>query len=132
MTAATTAATLELADVAAEALAIQGRLTETTIAVRIAGTADLAARADLEDYMRRLHAEAVRVKATAVVVDLRELEFMNSSCLKVFVVWLAQLRDMEASAHYKVRIQSNPGLLWQRRSLAALSCFAVDLVTIET
>lgn len=126
-----TAATLALADVAAEAMTIQGGLADATIAIRIAGTADLAARAELEDYMRRLHDEAVRVKATAVVVDLRELEFMNSSCLKVFVVWLAQLRDMESSAQYKVRIQSNPALLWQRRSLAALSCFAVDLVTIE-
>lgn len=123
---------LAIADVSAESLQIEGRIADGVIALRIAGTADLAARADLEDYMRRLHDEAVRTSASAVVVDLRELEFMNSSCLKVFVVWLAQLRDMDAGAHYKVRIRSNPDLLWQRRSLAALSCFAVDLVTIET
>lgn len=123
--------TLAVADVTAETLTIRGQLADGELAVRIAGTADLAARPDLEDYMRKLHDEAVRAKVSAVVVDLRELEFMNSSCLKVFVVWLAQLRDMDAAGQYKVRIRSNPDLLWQRRSLAALSCFAVDLVTIE-
>jgi len=67
-----------------------------------------------------------------VKVDLRQLEFMNSSCFKIFVAWLAQLRDLDAAKQYKIQIVSNPNLLWQRRSLAALSCFAVDLVTIET
>jgi anti-anti-sigma factor len=124
--------TLVLPDVAGDQLTIEGRAADGAINVRIAGTADTAVRAQLDDYVRRLHTEAVRLRVPAVVVDLRELEFMNSSCLKVFVVWLAQLRDLEPSSYYKVRIRSNPELLWQRRSLAALSCFAIDLVTIET
>ena len=124
--------TLALTDVATDQLTTEGHLADGPITVRISGTADTAVRAQLDDYIKRLHDEAVRLRVPAVVVDLRELEFMNSSCLKIFVAWIAQLRDLDTAAQYKVRIRSNPDLLWQRRSLAALSCFAIDLVTIET
>lgn len=124
--------TLALNDVTAESITLQARLADGEIVARLSGTADTGVREQLEEFFTQLHAEAVRLNATAVVVDVRELEFMNSSCLKVFVSWLAQLRELETPHQYKVRFRSNPQLLWQRRSLAALSCFAIDLVTIET
>jgi hypothetical protein len=102
------------------------------IRVRFSGTADLEAKDDLEVFVKKLHREAVRLTATKVIVDFRELEFMNSSCFKIFVAWLAQVRDLEAAQQYRIHLLSNPNQLWQRRSLAALSCFAVDLVAIET
>jgi hypothetical protein len=102
------------------------------VRVRFSGTADLEAKDDLEVFVKKLHREAVRLSATKVIVDFRELEFMNSSCFKIFVAWLAQVRDLEARQQYRIHLLSNPNLLWQRRSLAALSCFAVDLVAIET
>ena len=124
--------TLALNDITAEQMTMQGRLADDSIVVRLIGTADTGVREQLEEFFTQLHAEAVRLNTPEVVVDVRELEFMNSSCLKVFVAWLAQLRELQAPVQYKVRFRSNPTLLWQRRSLAALSCFAIDLVTIET
>ena len=124
--------TLSLNDIVAEQMTMQGRLADDSVVVRLSGTADTAVREQLEEFFTQLHAEAVRLNTPTVVVDVRELEFMNSSCLKVFVAWLAQLRELQAPVQYKVRFHSNPKLLWQRRSLAALSCFAIDLVTIET
>jgi hypothetical protein len=102
------------------------------VRVRFSGTADLEAKDDLEVFVKKLHREAVKHTVTKVIVDFRELEFMNSSCFKIFVAWLAQVRDLEATQQYRIHLLSNPNLLWQRRSLAALSCFAVDLVAIET
>jgi len=102
------------------------------VRVRFSGTADLEVKDDLEVFVKKLYCEAVRLAATKVIVDFRELEFMNSSCFKIFVAWLAQVRDLEATQQYRIHLLSNPNLLWQRRSLAALSCFAVDLVAIET
>lgn len=102
------------------------------IRVRFSGTADLEAKEDLEVFVKKLHREAVRLSASKIIVDFRELEFMNSSCFKIFVAWLAQVRDLEAAQQYRIHLLSNPNQLWQRRSLAALSCFAVDLVAIET
>jgi anti-anti-sigma factor len=109
-----------------------GALDDSSIAVTFTGTADTETRADLDRFVKQLHVEAMRLRVPTVVIDLRDLEFMNSSCLKILVSWLAQLRDLPGDQPYKIRIRSNPNLLWQRRSLAALSCFAVDLVTIET
>ena len=127
-----TAAKLQLAPLATSILKGDGRLDNTAITVRLVGTADTQSRPALETYVNQLHTEAVRIGVTKVVVDLRELEFMNSSCFKIFVAWLAQLRDLPADKQYRMHMHSNPKLLWQRRSLAALSCFAVDLVAIET
>jgi hypothetical protein len=124
--------TLELLNVSGGVMSAEGSLRDNTLSVLFAGTADSLSRSELETFVKQLHSEAVRLAVPTVAIDLRELEFMNSSCFKVFVSWLAQLRDLEASQQYRIKIRSNPSLLWQRRSLAALSCFAVDLVTIET
>src|SRR5438445_8694831 len=56
-----------------------------------------------------------------------ELEFMNSSSLKVFVSWIADLHD-EVDQTYKLRFLSNTRHHWQRRSLVSLRTFAVDRV----
>jgi hypothetical protein len=101
------------------------------ISVRLAGTADAEAKSDLDGFIKKLHTESLRLGVTRVALDFRELAFMNSSCFKIFVAWLAQVRDLSADKQYRIQIYSNPSLLWQRRSLAALSCFASNLVSIE-
>jgi len=122
--------TLDLPKLTGAVMTAEAELASDAIAVRFSGTADTETRPQLEQFVTKLHGEAARTAVGTVVVDFRELEFMNSSCFKIFVSWLAQLRD--SSRPYKIQIRSNPNLLWQRRSLAALSCFAVDLVTIQT
>ena len=125
--------TLQLGRVKSAVMTADGKLLDgNLLSVTFVGTADSETRADMESFVKKVHDEAVRLSAPEVIVDFRELEFMNSSCFKIFVAWLAQLRDLDAATQYKIQIVSNPNLLWQRRSLAALSCFAVDLVTIET
>ena len=124
--------TLEVPKMAGSVLSAEATLADRTIAAHLDGTADNESRAELDVFIKVLHAEAVRLAVQLVEIDVRKLEFMNSSCFKIFVSWLAQLRDLETAAQYRVKIRSNPKLLWQRRSLAALSCFAVDLVIIDT
>jgi hypothetical protein len=99
--------------------------------LKMAGTAEAAAVEPLAGLVRRLHGEALRIKPREVIVDLRELEFMNSGCFKSFVSWLAELQESDGSAQYAIRFLSDPNKHWQRRSLGALSCFAIDLVRIE-
>jgi hypothetical protein len=64
------------------------------------------------------------------VVDFRAFDFMNSSCFKAFVTWIGLVQELE-SGQYKIRFLSDEGKHWQRRSLDALRCFAVDLIQIE-
>ena len=59
-----------------------------------------------------------------VVADFRELVFMNSSCLKEFVRWIAQVE--ERAEHYRIRFLSDPDAQWQSRSLQALRAFAPE------
>jgi hypothetical protein len=79
----------------------------------------------------RAASEARRPGVREVLVDLRELEFMNSSCFKHFVTWICEVHDAPALAP-RFRFRSDPRRLWQRRSLHALSGLAGGLVSIET
>jgi hypothetical protein len=85
----------------------------------------------LETMLDRVHTAALQRHAAEVVVDLRECDFINSSCLKSFVVWLNRIQDLAAEQQYKIRFLSDDSKLWQRRGLGTLSCFAVELVRIE-
>lgn len=103
-----------------------------TITVRFSGNADIRAKEPLEALLVKLHAEAQRVGAKVVAVDFRQLEFMNSSCFKSFVSWIGGVQELPPEKQYRIRFLSNAEMLWQRRSLHALRCFAVDLISIET
>jgi hypothetical protein len=64
---------------------------------------------------------------------MRELEFMNSSCLKAFVSWIAKLEDVEdPQAQYRIRFLSDATKLWQRRSLGALTCIDADRLQVDS
>jgi hypothetical protein len=101
-----------------------------TIALTIRGTADYAALDGLEMLLSRAHAEAHRRSATAMTVDLRELEFMNSSCMRSVLSWISDIQDLPSEARYRVTFRSDPKRHWQKRSLHTIRSFAVDLITV--
>lgn len=103
---------------------------DAALIAKLCGTADLRVTDSVEAILNRVHQKALELAIPEVQVDLRELEFMNSSCFKSFVSWISEVSDLTAG-QYRIRFLSNPSILWQRRSLHALSCFAADLVTIE-
>jgi hypothetical protein len=102
-----------------------------TIHLEFSGTAEGDAPAHIHSLLLRTHSEAKRLCITEVVVDFRNLEFMNSSSFKSFVAWLGQVEDSKSTDRYKIRFVSDSNKHWQRRSLAALSCFAVGIVTVD-
>jgi hypothetical protein len=102
-----------------------------SLGIRLEGVADFRVKEMLWAWLLGIHREALRLRVPQVTVDLRALEFMNSSCFKGFVNWLASLEDLEEDQRYRITLRSNPELHWQKRSLDALRNFAEDLVTIE-
>jgi hypothetical protein len=102
----------------------------TAIRVALKGNADYAALDALEQLLTRLHAEATRLGVAEAVVDLRQLEFMNSSCFKSFVSWVTEIQELDEGKRYHIKFLSNPSLHWQKRSLHSLRCFAVELITV--
>ena len=104
---------------------------QSVITVRFAGNADLKATDAVRQLIGQVHPEAQRLAVTSVRVDFRELEFMNSSCLKAFVIWLQALQEDESGHRYRIVFQADAARYWQERSLSALSCLAPEWVDVE-
>jgi len=102
------------------------------VLVRLVGTADLDVKKTLDEFLARLHETAQTSNATEVVVDFRDLKFMNSSCLKGLVAWICAVQELPPQLRYHVVLVSSPEMRWQRRSLRALWSLATDLVTIQS
>jgi hypothetical protein len=101
------------------------------IHVTLVGCADARVMGPMVELLDRVHDEALRTSAKETTVDFRALDFMNSSCFKAFVSWISRVQELPPEAQYRIRFVSDATKHWQRRSLGALSCFAVDLVRIE-
>ncbi|HVH42175.1 MAG TPA: hypothetical protein VM925_07515, partial [Labilithrix sp.] len=97
-----------------------------------AGSADSRSQGALEALFARVHEEVVRLGRPEIAIDLRDCEFLNSSCFKGFIVWLEQIQDLEEEQRYHLRFRLDTTKLWQTRSLQSLSRFAADLVRVET
>jgi hypothetical protein len=106
-------------------------LGEGTLAATISGNADLNVRLALDRFLTALHREARLHGVREVTFDVRELDFMNSSCLKSLVSWVTQIQDLPRGQQYHVTFLSSPRLYWQKRSLHALSCLAQDIITVQ-
>jgi hypothetical protein len=65
-----------------------------------------------------------------VHVDVRHLEFMNSSSLKAFVTWVVSLSELGVASRYRILFMSGRRPSWQARSLATLRCFAPDWIEV--
>src|SRR5687768_17539633 len=87
---------------------------------RLEGTADSRFTEDLSRFVGKAQQVAVDAGVRRVVIDFRELEFMNSSCFKAFVTWLQNLLELEPEKQYRIRFVSDPSKHWQARSLKAL------------
>jgi hypothetical protein len=107
------------------------RLDVDGIQLAMTGSAETPAYDALMSLVRRLQVQARERRPSEVVVDLRGLDFMNSSCLKTFVTWLAELREADAGAQYPVRFLFDRNKHWQRRTVGALKFFAPSIVTID-
>ncbi len=94
------------------------------------GSAELAVDEALGPFLLRSHDEAVRLRVDEVAVDMGKLKFMNSLCFKHMVTWL-NTASANQEVRYRIRFLSNPRFRWQKASLAALSCFAPELVKVE-
>jgi hypothetical protein len=114
-----------------DAFAISHSATPGAIHLSLTGDANMGAVDPLGRALTEIHAEAVRDSATEVIVDLRQLEFMNSACFKKIVTWITRVEEVEADSRYRIRFLSNPKIHWQRRSLHALQMFAIELVSVD-
>ena len=65
----------------------------TTLMVVLTGNADLNVKTMLDHFLVAVHEASQRQHIPEVEVDVRKLEFMNSSCLKCLVGWICRIQD---------------------------------------
>ncbi len=99
--------------------------------VALTGTADLTVKRQLDYFLHNLHAQAQRQALGEVSVDLRRLEFMNSSCLKSLAWWVNTVQEQPPERRYRITFLSSPTMYWQRRSLNALANLAQEIISVE-
>jgi hypothetical protein len=109
----------------------QASASDKHIKVCLSGTADLMVAGQLDHFLRDVHSEAQRSLAEEVTVDVRRLEFMNSSCLKSFVWWICKVQEQVGAGRYRIVFVSSPSVGWQRRSLNALARLANEITSIR-
>ena len=123
---------VEIPNIDAFDLKAEATMGDGTLLLKFAGNADSRSLPAIEGMLARVHEEALRLALGEVTIDFRACGFVNSSCFKAFIVWLEQIQELEASKQYRLRFFADDTKPWQRRSLGALCCFAVDLVQIES
>lgn len=85
----------------------------------------------LNPFVDAVHGELSKLGQRRIRVDLRELEFCNSSGFKAFIHWIQRIQALPEAQRYGLRFLSNPARKWQKTSLLALSCYAVNTVAID-
>ncbi|WP_437585848.1 hypothetical protein [Sorangium sp. So ce1000] len=119
---------LRVEPVVTDSFGIEPTLREDTLSVKLTGTGDMAAVAPLGFLLKDLHAEAARLRVSAIEFDVRALYFLNSSCLKAFISFIAGLASQGPKC--KVEFITDARLGWQRRSLIAIERMSPELVSI--
>jgi hypothetical protein len=95
------------------------------------GNADAEAEPGLDTLLEQVDEEARRGRIARVVVDIRDLYFMNSSCISLLVRWIDTLSRGPREGRYGIRFIANPNLRWQKRTLSALGAMGQEVVTID-
>jgi anti-anti-sigma factor len=121
-----------IAPVREQEFSAEATLRDGVLVLTLSGNADLNVKGHLDRFLAVVHAEAEQRSLRDVEVDVRNLEFMNSSCLKCLVGWISRIQEEPAARQYHISFRSSPSLFWQRRSLHALSCLASELVSVQT
>lgn len=101
-----------------------------SVDIACAGECDLDAVEALEKLLGDIHEKGTE-QARNVILDLREVSFMASSCLAKLIAWIARVRELPEADRYRIRIRSSARFPWQKRSLQAVHHFAPDIVTVE-
>jgi hypothetical protein len=85
----------------------------------------------LGDFFRALHRAAMQDALREIVVDVRQLTFVNSSAIRLFVDWATWVRALDESSRYVIRFRTDRRVTWQRTSFTVLQSLARKAITVE-
>ena len=122
----------QLVPFTAEGLSIVPRLEEGRLRVKVSGTVEMREPGEvLNPYWTMIDEETRRHGVRRVEVDLRDLNFMNSSGILTLVRWITRAKGHPADAGYTLVLQYDRNVTWQRSSIPTLAKLAPNIVTSQ-
>jgi hypothetical protein len=82
----------------------------------------------LNPYWSRIDEEARARGMKRVEVDLRDLNFMNSSGILTLVRWITKAKTHPAAESYQLVLMYDHNVTWQRTSIPTLAKLAPNVV----
>lgn len=84
----------------------------------------------LNPFLKQVHEQAVAGGIGEVKVDIKDLEFLNSSAISEFTDWILELENLPDGQKYKITFLCNTGKhAWQESSIKTMTYLNPDLVT---
>ena len=84
----------------------------------------------LEPYFNRIHANALKNQIKQVIIDLTNLNYINSSGITIFVKWIINLQHLPDDKKYTLKFICNPDHKWQKQSISMLAKTAPTIISI--
>lgn len=110
-----------------EGVMVTPRIDGDTLRITMSGAVEMRDPGEvLNPYWMMIDEEARRRKVTSIDVDVRDLNFMNSSGILTLVRWITR-----AKAHtggYRLVLRYDPNVTWQRSSIPTLAKLAPNIV----
>lgn len=85
----------------------------------------------LGGFFRAMHEAAVADALAELIVDVRQLTFVNSSAIRLFVDWATWVRSMTDAERYVIRFRTDRRITWQRTSFTVLQSLARKAIAVE-
>ena len=108
-----------------EGLSIVPAVHDTKLRLTMSGAVEMRDPGEmLNPFWTRIDEEARSRNVQSVEVDIRDLNFMNSSGILTFVRWITKAKDKA----YQLVLQYDRNVTWQRTSIPTLAKLAPDVV----
>lgn len=85
----------------------------------------------LDPLFDKVHKGAAEKHLNEVTVDLKQLNFLNSSGIKALAKWIMKLNAVSDDQKYNIRILHNKEITWQVTSLPTLTFLVPGIVKVE-
>jgi hypothetical protein len=119
-----------IAPLEVEGVSVVPQLQGAVLHLRIAGAVEMRDPGDaLNPYWNMVDEEARRRKLKQVELDVRDLNFMNSSGILTLVRWITRAKSHSAGDSYQLVLRYDRNVTWQRTSIPTLAKLAPSIVT---
>jgi hypothetical protein len=113
----------------ADGVTINARLENDVLRIVMGGSLESRdPRASFDPYWTALDDAIRRERVARVVLDIRGLEYMNSSGILTLARWLMKVTSHAA---YQVVIEHDPDLTWQHSNVPVLAKLAPAVVHVD-